>query len=155
MPGFSLNCRRTSTTTDWAAHDAAFASWFVVLIETLHQLGIQPELPAGKSRRRVDQLIAWLNARPLDQTAPTLPPAFPLGTRRADQLLQQHLGIGMRVFLERRRLDAARKRILADTTTLKEIAFTLGFRHASHFTAWFRRHTGVSPSVYRSGAEAV
>jgi AraC-like DNA-binding protein len=143
------------TIADWASHDAAFASWFVVLIETLHQLGIQPELPAGKSRRRVDQLIAWLNARPLDQTAPTLPPAFPLGTRRADQLLQQHLGIGMRAFLERRRLDAARERIPSDTTTLKEIAYTLGFRHASHFTAWFRRHTGVSPSVYRSGGEAV
>ena len=61
----------------------------------------------------------------------------------------------MRAFLERRRLDAARDRILADTTTLKEIAFTLGFRHASHFTAWFRRHTGFSPSLYRSGAEAV
>lgn len=143
------------TITDWAVHDAAFAAWFVVLIETLHELGIQPGLPAGKSRRRVNQLITWLNARPLDQTVPTLPPAFPLGTRRADQLLQQHLGIGMRAFLEHRRLDAARERILADTTTLKEIAFTLGFRHASHFTAWFRRHTGVSPSVYRSGGEAV
>lgn len=143
------------TIAGWAAHDAAFASWFVAFIETLHEFGIQPELPAGKSRRRVDQLIAWLNARPLDQTAPTLPPAFPLGARRADQLLQQHLGIGLRAFLERRRLDAARERILADATTLKEIAFTLGFRHASHFTAWFRRHTGVSPSVYRRGAEAV
>ena len=57
-------------------------------------------------------------------------------------------------FMERRRLNVARERIVTDHATLKEIAFALGFRHASHFTAWFRRHTGVSPSAYRlSGVE--
>jgi AraC-like DNA-binding protein len=135
----------------WAAHEAAFAAWFSVFIETLHQLGVQPESRAPASRRRVDQLVAWLNSRPLDQSVPTLPPGFALGLRRADQILQQHLGVSLRVFLERRRLHAARERIVSDHGTLKEIAFTLGFRHASHFTAWFRRHTGVSPSAYRVG----
>jgi len=136
---------------DWARHDAAFHAWLVVFIDTLSKLGVQPEPRADKSRRRVDQLIAWLNARPLDQTAPTLPPDFALGVRRADQLLQQHLGIGLRAFLERRRLAVVRERILVDTCTFKELAHMLGFRHASHFTAWFRRHTGLSPSAYRAG----
>jgi AraC-like DNA-binding protein len=135
----------------WASHEAAFAVWFVVFSETLRQLGVQPESRAPASRRRVDQLVSWLNSRPLDQSVPTLPPGFALGLRRADQILQQHLGVSLRVFLERRRLHAARERIVSDHGTLKEIAFTLGFRHASHFTAWFRRHTGVSPSVYRVG----
>lgn len=68
--------------------------------------------------------------------------------------MQEQFGIGLRMFLERRRLDVARERIVADDDTLKEIAFALGFRHASHFTAWFRRQTGVSPSEYRqSGVE--
>ncbi|MEZ5386254.1 MAG: helix-turn-helix domain-containing protein [Prosthecobacter sp.] len=136
---------------DWAKREAAFTRWFADFLETLGDFDIQPELPAGKSRRRVDQLIAWLNARPLDQTTPTLPPAFPLGMRRAEQLLQQHLGVGLRAFLERRRLEAARERIVTDNDSLKELAYTLGFRHASHFTAWFRRQTGVSPSAYRAG----
>jgi AraC-like DNA-binding protein len=83
-----------------------------------------------------------------------LPPDFPIGSRRAEQLMQQQFGIGLRMFMERRRLDVARERIVADQATLKEVAFALGFRHASHFTAWFRRHTGVSPSEYRlSGVE--
>jgi len=133
----------------WAAHEAAFATWFAVLMETLQQLGVHPA-PQVRTRRRLDQLITWLQALPLDQTTPTLPPDFPIGIRRAEQLLQQHLGIGLRMFMERRRLDVARDRIVADQATLKEIAFVLGFRHASHFTAWFRRHTGVSPSAYRS-----
>ncbi|OYW31406.1 MAG: hypothetical protein B7Z47_01200 [Chthoniobacter sp. 12-60-6] len=134
---------------EWAAREAAFAAWFSVWIETLHQLGVEPVSQARASRRRVDQLVAWLQSLPPDQTSPSLPPGFPIGSRRAEQLLQQQFGIGLRTFMERRRLDVARERIVADQHTLKEIAFALGFRHASHFTAWFRRHAGVSPSAYR------
>lgn len=133
---------------EWAAHEAAFATWFVVWMKTLQQLDVQTELPVHR-RRRVDQLVAWLQALPLDQTTPSLPQDFPIGSRRAGQLMQQQFGMGLRQFMERRRLDVARERILADQATLKEIAFALGFRHASHFTAWFRRHAGVSPSEYR------
>lgn len=138
-----------SSVTGWAAREAAFAAWFVVLLETLQQLGVQPQPQARARRRRVDQIVAWLQALPPDQTTPSLPPDFPIGIRRAEQLMQQQFGIGLRMFMERRRLDVARERIVADHATLKEIAFALGFRHASHFTAWFRRHTGVSPSAYR------
>ena len=123
-------------------------------METLQELGVKPELQVRARRRRVDQIITWLQALPLDQTTPSLPPDFPIGSRRAEQLMQQQFGIGLRMFMERRRLDVARERIVADQATLKEVAFALGFRHASHFTAWFRRHTGVSPSEYRlSGVE--
>ncbi len=143
----------TYSACEWAAREAAFTVWFGVLIETLQQLGVHPA-PQVRTRRRVDQLISWLQSLPLDQTTPSLPPDFPIGSRRAEQMLQQQLGIGLRQFMERRRLDVARERIVTDQATLKEIAFALGFRHASHFTAWFRRHTGVSPSAYRlSGVE--
>ena len=139
----------THSASEWAAREAAFAAWFVVWMETLQELGVQPEPQMRARRRRVDQLVAWLQALPLDQTTPSLPPDFPIGSRRAEQLMQQQFGSGLRTFMERRRLDVARERIVADQDTLKEIAFALGFRHASHFTAWFRRHTGVSPSEYR------
>ena len=135
--------------SEWAAREAAFAAWFVVWMETLQELGVQPETQTRARRRRVDQIVAWLQALPLDQTTPSLPPDFPIGSRRAEQLMQQQFGIGLRMFMERRRLDVARERIVADQATLKEIAFALGFRHASHFTAWFRRHTKMSPSEYR------
>lgn len=139
----------TYSASEWAAREAAFAAWFVVWMETLHELGVQIEPQMRARRRRVDQLVAWLQVLPLDQATPGLPPDFPIGSRRAEQLMQQQFGCGLRTFMERRRLDAARERIVADQDTFKEIAFALGFRHASHFTAWFRRHTGVSPSEYR------
>lgn len=137
--------------SDWAAHEATFATWFIIYLETLHSLGVKPESRSKKSRRRVDQLIEWLNALPLHETTPTLPPGFTIGLRRAEQLLQQQIGIGMRTYLERRRLNAAREHILTEQCTIKEVAFKLGFRYASHFTTWFRRHTGSSPSAYRDG----
>ncbi len=136
---------------DWTTHEAAFTTWFAAFVETLQKLGVTSESRTPASRRRVDQLVAWLDGLPLDQTRPTLPPDFPLGRRRAEQLMQQQLGIGLRTFLERRRLEVAREHLVADQATLKEIAFVLGFRHASHFTAWFRRHNGISPSAYRAG----
>ena len=62
-------------------------------METLEQLGVQPRPQVRASRSRLDQLVAWLQALPLDQTSPSLPPDFPIGSRRAEQLMQQQLGI--------------------------------------------------------------
>lgn len=136
----------------WAAREAAFHHWLAVWMEGMHKLGIQPEPRIVKFKHsRVKQMIDWLDALPLNQKTPTLPARFQLGSRRADQVLRQELGTTVRAYFENRRLAAARESILADESPLKEIAFTLGFRHASHFTAWFRRHTGVSPSAYRDG----
>lgn len=146
----------TRSITDWAIHEAAFLSWLAVCLATLADAGLGLAPPAARSRRLSDQLLAWLNALPLEQSTPSLPPDFPLGPRRSDQLLREHLGHGLREFLEKRRLNNARERVLAGTEPLKAIAFSLGFRHASHFTAWFRRHTGQSPSAWRfGGTEAV
>lgn len=143
------------TLSEWLEHDAAFNSWFSMCAKVLMEAGVSLEARTGSSRRRVDQLLAWLNSRPLDQLSPSLPSGFPLGLRRAEQLIQQHLGYGMRAFLERRRLLHARERVSSGQGTLKEIAFSLGFRHASHFTTWFRRHTGSSPSACRRDARQV
>jgi hypothetical protein len=144
------------SSADWAKHDAAFLAWLAVCLQTLADAGVGLAARADRNRRLSDQLLDWLNALPPEQATPSLPPGFPLGPRRADQLLRGQLGLGLREFLEKRRLANARERVLTGLEPLKAIAFRLGFRHASHFTAWFRRHTGQSPSACRSGGtEAV
>lgn len=144
------------TAADWAKHDAAFLAWLAVCLETLANAGVGLAARADRNRRLSDQLLDWLNGLPLEQVIPCLPPGFPLGPRRSDQLLREHLGLNLREFQEKRRLANARERVLTGSEPLKAIAFSLGFRHASHFTAWFRRHTGQSPSARRAGGmEAV
>ncbi|MBL9117365.1 MAG: AraC family transcriptional regulator [Verrucomicrobiaceae bacterium] len=141
---------------DWADREAAFQDWFAVWCEVMEVMGVKPEPRSARIRSsRLDKLVRWLDSLPLSRLAPDLPPHFDLGQRRADQLLQQHLGTTLRGYLEKRRLQAACELVEADGDTMKQIAYELGFRHASHFTAWFRRQVGVSPSVYRSnGADA-
>jgi AraC-like DNA-binding protein len=140
----------------WAEREAAFQRWFARWCEVMKRRAVEPEPMIGRRPERMERLVAWLNELPLDQPQPTLPAELGWGQRRADQRLQQQTGLSLRSYLERRRLQAARERVLCGQDTLKEIAFALGFRHASHFTAWFRRKVGVSPSAYRAGrSEAV
>lgn len=52
---------------------------------------------------------------------------------------------------ERRLLEA--KRMLAITTMdIQEIAFFLGYNELAYFSHFFKKHTGVSPSVFRSAS---
>lgn len=48
-----------------------------------------------------------------------------------------------------RRIELARRRLVDSRLPLAEIAFEAGFSQQSHFTALFRRATGVTPAEYR------
>jgi AraC-like DNA-binding protein len=58
-------------------------------------------------------------------------------------------------FLLAHRLEIARQ-LLADTDqSIKQIAESIGYLHASHFTTAFRGHFGVTPRRYRAAAHQV
>lgn len=137
--------------SEWSVHEAAFRSWFAAYAETLQSLGIAPEARLSSANRLVQRLRRWLDAQPLDRAfvSAKTPANLGLGPRRISQLLHEHLGTSARAYVERRRLNAARDALFQRDTALKEIAFSLGFRHASHFTAWFKSATGMSPSAFR------
>ena len=130
-------------------HDAAFLQWFAVYVDTLTALGIQPDGRQGKHKAKVELLQNWLNVLPLNVAGPLVPPGLGIGARRADQLLQSHTGLGLKRYHTLRRLLAAKRMLLEDAVSIKEIVFELGFRHASHFTAWFRRNAGMPPSEFK------
>ena len=62
------------------------------------------------------------------------------------------LGLTAKGFLEQRRLEGARRLLGEGELPLKEVAALLGFRHAPHFTAWFKAGAGRTPSAYRREA---
>ena len=83
------------------------------------------------------------------------------------QKIAQALGIGsrqlQRAFVEAgetpsqlimaKRLDeAARELVRLRNLTILEVAFSLGFNDASHFSQSFARRFGVSPRLYRQKA---
>ncbi len=134
----------------WAAHEAAFLSWFATYVRALAGFGVRPET-GHQGGRRLDAILRLLGDAPFGSRVDFAALAARAGCsrRRLDQLLRAGLGLTARGFLERRRLEAAR-RLLGDFSLhLKEVATRLGFRQPSHFTAWFRAAAGSSPSAYR------
>jgi AraC family transcriptional regulator len=52
-------------------------------------------------------------------------------------------------YVAERRLDQARQLLAGDRLSIAEISATLGYSSQSHFTAHFRRGTGVTPGAFR------
>ncbi len=55
-------------------------------------------------------------------------------------------------YFERRRLEAALSILRNSAKPIKEIAWHLGFKHQSEFSAWCKKHAGSGPRVIRSNA---
>lgn len=136
---------------DWARQDAAFRAWFADYVAALSSRGVFASEVARSTDERVLELMRRLDRWPLDEVldGPQWVEGLPFGVRRAEQLIGAQLGITPHQHLTRRRLEHARSMLANSATSIKVIAHRIGLRHASHFTKWFRRYAGVSPSVYR------
>ena len=141
---------RPMTLKRWSLCEGAFMIWFQHYVGTLEKMGVTPQQP-GTMDRGLSSLLKKLEAWPLDQPLKLsqLTSAHRLSGRRLHDLLRDQLGMTAQAWLERRRLDHARQRLASEDTPLKEIAFALGFRHPPHFTAWFKRHTHMTPTAFR------
>ena len=51
--------------------------------------------------------------------------------------------------VERRRREAARHALEHTSASVKAVAFSLGFRYASHFCAWFKEGEDRTPTDFR------
>ncbi len=138
---------------DWSQREAAFRTWFAEYLSTLALLGIQPTPRLRPSDERINEILRRLDAWPLAKPliVNEVVSGLLIGARRLEQLLAAELGITPHSRLNMRRVEAARHLLSTTTTPLKEIAHELGLHHASHFTKWFRQHTGLAPSAYRQG----
>jgi AraC family transcriptional regulator len=60
-----------------------------------------------------------------------------------------HFKLSMGSYVRRLRLDWAARELAGTDISLAAVALAAGFADQSHFTRFFRRHTGLTPSVYR------
>lgn len=135
----------------WSVHEAAFQSWFSVYLGQLRKMGVAPQPRSGKDAR-LARVLKRLEAWPLGESLRLgrLAAGSPWNERRLHDLLRDQLGMTAQAWLECRKLEAAKQRLTTEDTALKEIAYQLGFRHPPHFTAWFKRHAGLTPKAYRA-----
>ena len=66
---------------------------------------------------------------------------------------RRRYGVPIGEYARQVRLDWAAAQLAATDDSLAEIAYASGFAHQSHFTRAFKRHTGLTPGLYRASTQ--
>lgn len=65
------------------------------------------------------------------------------------RVFRNHFKLSMGSYVRRLRLEWAARELVRSDTPLSAVALAAGFADQSHFTRFFKRHTGLTPNAYR------
>jgi AraC family transcriptional regulator len=66
------------------------------------------------------------------------------------EVFRKHYGCSVGQHIRRLRLDYAAREVMLSENSLAEISVAAGFYDQSHFTKFFKRHTGIAPAKMRA-----
>lgn len=72
-----------------------------------------------------------------------------LSRKHLDRLFYGHFGTTSRNYWEKIKLDEGIRLLETTTLSIKEVSYRLGFKQASHFSAWFAKHSNRAPREQR------
>ena len=109
------------------------------------------EKPAGNSQQYVKKVISYIQ---LNYTDPIKIEsiAYACGLNRSDltRIFKESTGYSLQEYLTIYRMKVAGKLLIETRLPVQSIASKVGYGDAFTFTKAFKRHTGKSPSEYRS-----
>lgn len=124
---------------DPAAHGTAIAGL---------ERWLAAHLPVDEQGLLINRAVNWLRHHPevtrVDQVARELG----LTERGFQRLVEQRVGLTPKWLIQRRRLHDAIETLKAGTTSLADVAATLGYTDQAHFTHDFRTVTGMTPGQF-------
>ena len=151
LPGSHYDqTRQTTAFPQFLSFQRAFLDWLAAWFHATLAAGAVTARQSGDER--VHLAARALNAAPLDAGFPRTATARAAGvsTVQLSRLFRKQFQLTPLQYWERRRLQFAQLYLETSTQPVKELAARLGFRSDSHFTVWFKRHTGASPARYRA-----
>ena len=130
--------------------DAAFHAWLAEYITVMCNCGEQIETPETRDPR-VLRALAWLDESPIRErfNGPQLAQAAGLSVNQLIRLFLKNTGLTPFEYYDRRRHRLAQQLLQESALPIKRIAFELGFSSVSHFSNWFKKRQGISPSRWR------
>ena len=72
-----------------------------------------------------------------------------LSTKQLGRVFQKKTGCSVFSYITEQRIACSKKLLRKGKNSIKEISQMTGFESAAGFTAFFKRHTGISPGAYR------
>lgn len=76
--------------------------------------------------------------------------ALSISERALRRICRAVMGASPTEILQQRMMDEAKRQLLIAEKTISEISYELGFSDPSHFTKYFAKRSGMSPSAYRA-----
>jgi AraC family transcriptional regulator len=107
-------------------------------------------LPPAWLRRARDLVLA---DAPESRTVTGIAAAVGVHPVYLARMFRLHFGASVADYARNVRLDRAAASIAASQTPIAVIALQAGFFDQSHFTRWFKRHTGLTPLAYRRATQ--
>lgn len=103
------------------------------------------------NQKRVYEFLLLLESSyKSERTAEYYAQKLGVGDKRLNQILREKVGkTGVQLIHDRLILEAKRQ-IIHSESTLKEIAFDLGFQDRSYFSRFFKVHTGLTPQEFQA-----
>ncbi|RRJ97393.1 AraC family transcriptional regulator [Opitutaceae bacterium TAV4] len=137
---------------DVLAMDGWFRTWLAAATGVWRRHLPDLETPRDVDPR-VEEARVWLAALPIGSAVVDVDEAARvagLSVGHLNRLFLHHYHQTLHGFHERRRLQFARRGLLAPGARIKNVAHELGFRDLSKFSSWFRRLEQMSPRSYRN-----
>ena len=124
--------------------------WLAALSSILEGRGIRHSGHFGIDER-VSMAVDLLHARDLAEplALEMLASAVHISPNHLIRLFRKELQTTPHQFWDRLRMEHAQSRLRQPDIRIKEVAIDLGFKHLSHFSKWFKRHTGKPPRTMR------
>lgn len=121
------------------------------LHQILFQVVVDHERDAGAAPgKAVRRAIAHLDAHlDIDFSGPAVAAAVGLSAGYFYDLFQREVGLTPGQYHARRRVAAAKRRLIESDASITEIALALGYSSSQYFATTFKRIVGMTPVAYR------
>lgn len=132
------------------ALQASFFRWMQLLLNTIKSLGVEFRI-FGNVDSRICKMLEILRKTVKQGTVPyhELGAASSLGRVQIDRLFREALGISPKQAMKKFLAEQCKDAVSTCDLSIKELARNFGFSSTPQFCAWFKKQTGLPPSLFR------
>lgn len=126
------------------------------IIEIIHKSvgkeNIKALKPEVHSDGKIEHLLAYIHENitiPQKLRIKDISLHFGISNHYVSAYFKRNMGLTLRKYIDKYRMELIKKRLLNSNFTVKEIAFYFGFTDESHLNKFFKKYYGLSAKAYR------